>query len=510
VDQDHPPPRYGVEVDGHTVRAVSVCDGEILDYEVVSGADGATALSRWWAQARRAGAVTIMWAGCGAFVRSVAVPRVPGVAVRQAIEDACEAVMPSWEASHAVCGWILEDDRGGGRSTAVVGGAPRAAIEALWRTVRAGTVAITLPAFVWTTDGLYLDLRSSACELVFVESGWPRLVRELSCGGLAGVAAELSAPDHQGVGDPPHEAGTARLEAVMSGAAGDREAFSVVERFVDGVVAEVRATIDHWAIAEGVTVRVLQTHGPGVALPMLVQKLAAVGLSVATPPESLAWNGALDEADRGAAASALMAARSELPATASFANTAAMAAALTATARRHRARLAIGAVTAIGLAASALLLPVAAGRAALWRARLEHRSAVASLTGLAAAERELVAARAGAAFLAAESSGQPAWGPTLRRVIGSAPTGMVLDSLALSVQGRDVVTVSIDAHSLARDALGVEAWMSTLRGDAAVRPGTVFASVVDLASVPGQVRFTLRLDLVLARVAANPIRQGSP
>ena len=289
--------RFGVDIDGSTVRVVEAVDDAVASFASYHGQSAADAFQQFLAT-RPQGAITVVWSEADFHLRRMPLPNLPTAALRAGLLDAVEDTLPMAPGTALVAARVVPS-RGDGTYQATVAAADRVAVGELWHLIQLPSAKLVPAPMLVTDDGLYLGLRDSGAQLLLAVGGAAIASRSLAAGGLATVRDALSDGEQS-----PEE----RLVTISRGGTRlDPVAAAAVDKYSQAISDEVRRTADFWA-RQGMSVpSEIFVHGQGIALPNLAGKLLdSAFLAKAAPMPRLSLD-AIARADRPRAYLALLA-----------------------------------------------------------------------------------------------------------------------------------------------------------------------------------------------------------
>ncbi len=270
--------RFGVDLDGSTVRVVEVDGVTVLSFATYQGNTAADAFAQF-VDTKPQGQIVVAWADGDVHLRRVPLPNLPTVALRAGLLDGIEETLPMAPGTAAVAARVTASRAGDGY-VASVAATDRHALAELWSMVSVPGARVVPAPLLFAEDGLYLGLRDGGAQLLLAAGGAAIATRNLSAGGLVTVRDELADGDQS-----PEE----RLTTIARGGTRlDPGAASAVDRYAQAISDEVRRTADFWS-RQGLAVPAeIYVHGQGIALPNLAGKLLdAAFLAKAAPVPSI-------------------------------------------------------------------------------------------------------------------------------------------------------------------------------------------------------------------------------
>lgn len=428
--------RFGLELDGRTLRAVELDGDRICSYDVVIGVDGSEAIRRWFAQRKPKDAeVRIVWAGAQTHLRRITRPMVPEAVLRTAMTSIADDVMPVPADTYVLAGVAFRgalpgDDGNEGRLVDQLSlvAVERGALDQVIDTA-AEHEALLVPAELsCVTDGVYLAIRQTTAELVVVEHGAPVAARHLRCDGLDALVDRLSQGEHNGMD---------RLTSAMRGlSAGDAEAGSIIDAYINELIEDIRATTVYWQRSGLAITNEIFVFGAGAMLPGLPARLYEVAFQAQAAPLPPGIDvEVIAQGERFAAYGAVLAATyliddlelGVLP-------NPTLARKLQdrhQTVRRHRIIVAAG-LTVAGLL-MILLVPYLQVNSQLAAVRSDLADDEATLTATENAESLGDAVRSGQGAYISVTTGEIRWERVAQVIQDNVPAGVTLTSLLLSV-----------------------------------------------------------------------------
>jgi len=161
---------YGILLDGSSLIAVSVEDGQAVDYESIQGSDGRNALETWLARVKPKERVTVAVVSAQEEFGEVEISsETPEAMLGVVIEERASRQFPRDRAPFAITSNIDFATSAPMRKARVFG-VPEAEVEGLW-TVGGDNVRFTLPGMAFTVDGVHVVFNASAIELLVVRAG---------------------------------------------------------------------------------------------------------------------------------------------------------------------------------------------------------------------------------------------------------------------------------------------------------------------------------------------------
>lgn len=448
--------RYGVDIDGTTVRVVEVEGTTVLSFASYQGNTATEAFQQFLAT-RPQGLVVVVWADGEVHLRRVPLPNLPTAALRAGLLDAVEDTLPMAPGTAAVAARVTaaKDDDG---LVASVAATDRYALADLWAMIPVPGARVVPAPLLFVEDGLYLGLRDGGAQLLLASGGAAVATRNLSAGGLTTVRDELADGDQS-----PEE----RLTTIARGGTRlDPGAASAVDRYAQAISDEVRRTADFWS-RQGLAVPAeIYVHGQGIALPNLAGKLLDAAFLAKGAPTPLVVMDAIARADVPRAYMALLATQYN-PGVQVLADLADPLAAERVRRRTEKARtsgrLALAGTTVAALGV-ALVGPVVLAKRDLSQAKSDLRNAEADLRTLGSAVKLANQVTAGRKAYRTAVTSEVDWSAYLREVLASPPADSQGRFVSITAE-RKGTTVTGEAKVLmtGRSFESVAAWLRALQ-----------------------------------------------
>ena len=448
--------RFGVDIDGATVRVVEVEGPTVLSFATYQGNTAADAFGQFL-DTKPQGQIVVVWADDEVHLRRVPLPNLPAVALRAGLLDAVEETLPMTPGTAAVAARVTASRAGEGYMASVAAMDKRALAQ-LWSMVAVPGARVVPGPLLFAEDGLYLGLRDGGAQLLLAAGGAAIATRNLSAGGLVTVRDELADGDQS-----PEE----RLTTIARGGTRlDPGAASAVDRYAQAISDEVRRTADFWS-RQGLAVPAeIYVHGQGIALPNLAGKLLdAAFLAKAAPVPSVAME-AIARADVPRAYMAILATQFN-PAVQVLADLPDPLAAERVRRRNEKARasgrLAVAGASVVGLTAL-LAGPVFLARRELSSARADKARAAADLAVLHPAVQLAESVNRGKRAYRTAITDEVDWRAYLEKTFAASPQATPAAFVSLTAERR-VRTVQIDikAKLPGTDFTPVSAWLRSLK-----------------------------------------------
>lgn len=448
--------RYGVDIDGTTVRVVEVDGTTVLSFAAYQGNTAPDAFQQFL-DTRPQGHVVVVWADGEVHLRRVPLPNLPTAALRAGLLDAIEETLPMAPGTAVVAARVtaLKDDHG---LVASVAATDRFALADLWSMVTVPSACVVPAPLLFVEDGLYLGLRDGGAQLLLASGGAAVATRNLSAGGLITVRDELADGDQS-----PEE----RLTTIARGGTRlDPGAASAVDRYAQAISDEVRRTADFWS-RQGMAVPAeIYVHGQGIALPNLAGKLLDAAFLAKGAPTPLVVMDAIARADVPRAYLALLATQYN-PAVQVISDLPDPLAAERVRRRNEKARtsgrLALAGVTVAALA-SVLVGPVVLAKRDLATARRDLGAAEAELRTLSPAVKLANQVSAGRKAYRTAVTDEVNWSAYLNRVLVSAPADASPSFVSLTAERKGHgVNLDVKAELVGTDFVPVADWLRGLK-----------------------------------------------
>ena len=448
--------RYGVDIDGSTVRVVEVEGTTVLSFATYQGNTAADAVGQFF-DTRPQGQIVVVWADGEVHLRRVPLPNLPTVALRAGLLDAIEETLPMSPGTAAVAARVTASRVADGYMASVAA-TDRHALAELWAMVAVPGARVVPGPLLFAEDGLYLGLRDGGAQLLLAAGGAAIATRNLSAGGLVTVRDELADGDQS-----PEE----RLTTIARGGTRlDPGAASAVDRYAQAISDEVRRTADFWS-RQGLAVPAeIYVHGQGIALPNLAGKLLdAAFLAKAAPVPPLGTE-AIARADVPRAYMALLATQFN-PAVQVLVDLPDPLAAERVRRRTEKAR-ASGRLALVGaaLAGVTVLLvgPVLLARHELSQARADKSRAEGELRTLRSAVQLADSVNRGKRAYRTAVTDEVDWRAYIERVLDSAPKELSPSYSSLTAERKArTVQIELKARLAGTDLGAVSVWLRRLR-----------------------------------------------
>ena len=448
--------RFGVDIDGSTVRVVEADGATVLSFATYQGNNPADAFAQFL-DTKPQGQIVVVWADGEAHLRRVPLPNLPTAALRAGLLDAVEETLPMSPGTAAVAARVTTSLTGEGL-VASVAAIDKGALNDLWAMVAVPGARVVPGPLLFADDGLYLGLRDGGAQLLLAAGGAAIASRNLSAGGLVTVRDELADGDQS-----PEE----RLTTIARGGTRlDPGAASAVDRYAQAISDEVRRTADFWS-RQGLAVPAeIYVHGQGIALPNLAGKLLdAAFLAKAAPVPPIATE-AIARADVPRAYMALLATQFN-PAVQVLADLPDPLAAERVRRRTEKAR-ASGRLAIIGAAllavASLLVGPVLLARRELAQARSDRTHAEADLRSLRDAVQLADSVARGKRAYRTAVTDEVDWRALLERVFETAPADASPAFVTVTAERKARTTqVDVKARVAGADPTPIATWLRNLR-----------------------------------------------
>ena len=427
----------GIEVDGTTVRVVEIDGDEIVWFHTYEGNSASYALEQWRSSmGLRRRRPWIVWAGGHSHFERLEIPALPDNVLSEYIAVNVADKLPL-EAGEYVTAAAEGAYRAIPRIMSVVA-IETAALQDLWPFLEDASVDLVPAEFILGADGLFLAVRNSCAVLVLAEEGVLVAGRELACGGLDVLEAQLSDSGPEG---------EARLAAVLEGNGHDPspepdteapydqspEPQSQTDTYTEELVSEVRSTMEFWQ-SQGLSVpSEVLVCGRGAALPGLHDRFeaASVRSSPTAPPEGARNLDVLPAAQRQAYYGAIGALVNAPVLSVSIANPLVVSAKAHAKLIGRRLRSATAAAAAVALIVWFGVLPVIRSNQEAAAAEAEALRTIEELGDVGetfALFNELVTIDSS---LRALHAGEPDWEVLLGAISLTAPEGTEFETLVL-------------------------------------------------------------------------------
>lgn len=448
--------RYGVDIDGSTVRVVEVEGTTVLSFASYQGNTATEAFQQFLAT-RPQGLVVVVWADGEVHLRRVPLPNLPTAALRAGLLDAVEDTLPMAPGTAAVAARVTAAKADDGL-VASVAATDRYALADLWSMIPVPGARVVPAPLLFVEDGLYLGLRDGGAQLLLAAGGAAVATRNLSAGGLTTVRDELADGDQS-----PEE----RLTTIARGGTRlDPGAASAVDRYAQAISDEVRRTADFWS-RQGLAVPAeIYVHGQGIALPNLAGKLLDAAFLAKGAPTPLVVMDAIARADVPRAYMALLATQYN-PGVQVLADLADPLAAERVRRRTEKARtsgrLALAGTTVAALGV-ALVGPVVLARRDLSQAKSDLRSAEAELRTLGSAVKLANQVTAGRKAYRTAVTSEVDWSAYLRDVLASPPADSQGRFVSITAERKGtIVTGEAKVVMTGRSFESVAAWLRDLQ-----------------------------------------------
>jgi hypothetical protein len=500
--------RFGVDIDGTTVRVVEVVDDAVASFASYHGHSAHDAFQQFL-ETRPQGAITVVWSEADFHLRRMPLPNLPTAALRAGLLDAIEDTLPMAPGSSIVAARVVPS-RADGSYQATVAAADRLAVGELWHLVQVPSARLVPAPLLFTEDGLYLGLRDGGAQLLLAVGGAAIAARSLAAGGLATVRDALSDGEQS-----PEE----RLVTISRGGTRlDPGAAAAVDKYSQAISDEVRRTADFWA-RQGMSVpSEIFVHGQGIALPNLAGKLLDSAFLAKAAPMPRTSLDAIARADLPRAYLALLATQFN-PAVQVLADYPDPHAADRVRRRFERTRIGrkmvlvgVGALALLG----ALIAPVVLAKREVSNAEDAQAAVEQELAGLHSVVSLDRSVLAGQRTFKQDALGDVKWGQFLDELRASAPADAapVFESLSAERKGKAVsATFSVTLQGC--DPAAVATWLRSLTALGVKEPWTT--SVRCERGAPAGGSDVMRAAFVVTRpvddvIAANrtPKNPGMP
>lgn len=462
--------RYGVDIDGTTVRVVEVIEQTVASFATYQGNSTAESFQQFL-ETKPQGPVTVVWSDADFHLRRIPLPNLPSAALRAGMLDAVEDSLPMAPGSAMVAARVVAS-RLDGSFHATVAAADRTEVGSMWQMVSMPGVHLVPAPLLFSDDGLYLGLRDGGAQLLLAVGGAAVAARTLSAGGLSAVRDALTDGE---------QSAEERLTTISRGGTRlDPTAAAAVDRYSQAISDEVRRTADFWS-RQGLAVPAeIFVHGQGIALPNLAGKLLdAAFLAKAAPMPAVSLD-AVARADLPRAYLSLLAAQFN-PSVQILAGLPDPLAAERVRRRSERGRSGRTIVLA-GLAAAALIAalvaPVVLAKRDLSHARSAQDKVDAELAGLRKVIKLNDQVRSGQRAFAAAVADDVKWDVLFAQTIESAPKDVPIRFSSVQVDRKNknvnmTFTATIDSPTLDP----VSAWLATLQQLGAKNPWVTSATL---------------------------------
>jgi len=161
---------YGILLDGGSLIAVSVEDGQAIDYESIQGESPRAVLDAWFSKVNPRELVTVALVSSNEEFSEVDVSsETPESMLGVVLEERAARQFPKDRGSFSIASQI-DNKTGTPMRKARVFGIPESEMENLWP-LSGEQVRFTLPGMTFTVDGVHLILNRSAIEMLVVSGG---------------------------------------------------------------------------------------------------------------------------------------------------------------------------------------------------------------------------------------------------------------------------------------------------------------------------------------------------
>lgn len=393
----------GVEVEGPSVRSVTLRDGVVRAFRSYSGESTIDALEQWRADAYEPRAlVRFVYSGPNRILRATVAAELPEVALPAAIAAEVARQIPFSADETAAAGMRLSptDDGMAPLSIAVANTADLAPVWIVADELGAGVTAAPL---LLRDDGLVLLMQDSGVYVGLVSGGALTHMRQCC--------------------QSPRE--------------------MPVEVFRAKFLSEMQATLSSWGRQTFVPSHAY-VYGPAAHLPGLAEMLAKIGVRAQAPPIPDPVAGIeLPAAEQAPAALALLAATADLPAYAHFTDPAAEARKAQLRRRLALTRSAAAVAGVVVLAAGAGVFAILSADHTLSQAKAAEATSQARVASVSKWTLLDSQVKAGAAAVSSVTAKRQPFASQIGVVTGTAPAGTTFSSLSVrSATGGTTIQVS--------------------------------------------------------------------
>lgn len=246
--------RVGVELDGNTVRAVTISNGSVTGWREYHGANAAEAIAKFYDDGLK-GSTQIAWGGHGIWIRPADLPPVPTNLFHIAATNAATKVMPvDANSSNPVlaAAALIGDEESNAMLAAGRGDIARAVRDTVGR-----RIPVSPAAFLLGADGPYLALRGSGVEMMLVVDGMIAAYRSLPVAKLQDICIR-------------HEVAEIKYLPYSD----DPDAVRSTYQWIADVAMEAADTLGQWQRSGFPITNEVWVFGPGAVLTGLAERLA--------------------------------------------------------------------------------------------------------------------------------------------------------------------------------------------------------------------------------------------